>query len=983
VRTSSRYAPAIAMATVMLLASLAAAPGDANASPPGPGGYSVLGAFDNLQDSNDLLFDRPGYNNLTAVSLPNHAFVQRALVNMSFGTYPGTRSAPWDPMLDAGDDGSIEWKFDSSWGGALGLQDRFSDGSTQHTMRFDDAGSTAFTLRLPQGAEVTEAYVDIEGLPIPHWVKQYTLTPRTDSDGEYGPKMAEYNGEMWVIWQSYDENITDGGTDSDVVVRMFDGTRWDRIIDLSAPLDGLEDDIPQIIAYGGKLYAIWSKGDGKATAGGLNELVYRAYDGTAWGPETRISGVREDGLNTYERCEVYDGRLYVIWKTTDPNYCRHANNGWDIDIVYRAFDGEKWGDILEITASDNDWEDWSVDAAVYRGMLYVIWDTFDTPNRWARQSDVVVRAFDGSTWTRQTTLSPLGDAGASTGALDDALPRLHVYENPVTHEEELFAIWMRGETILNGEDGFGIVYRRFTGGEWTPMETLSSRPGGEPVDQMFPMLITYNGTLYAIWTMGLNTTTQHEGGTNLIATYGDIIIRSFDGEAWSPVLELTPMGNGYDNASHPSIFEFDGKVYAAWETPLPTGHGTVSWEIVMRHLELSPVEVRMTMGSTSPVVWGWEKLPNTKRRAYLDAEALTDTIASSPVAHTDAYGNGYVEVPLKLETATPSRLLLSNLTIEYDYGVSVDFTSTAKARTEAARDNTRVDKPVRIPFRVSTGQSGRVTLEDPFVEYYLDYPPWLVRDVPEVRLLEDEGRDYIVNLEDFFADDWDDGALSFTVVSEHDPAGAVEAYVETGYLAVRLPTPNWYGEVTVVIRSFDTTGFYYNDSNEIRITVLPVNDAPILGYIPDQTDLELDEERSEFVWAYDPDGDELRFETDTPLVRVEGTSRNTSRIVVAFALGMAHPLTFNVTVYDTSNASDEQSVVYNYTFERKVVKTNHDFPWVLVLLLLLVLALVAAERMRRPYRRSTEEQIWEEEAEEEERRLAEESPSPLRRLLRF
>ena len=982
-RASSRVAPAVAMAAVMLLASLAAAPEHALAAPPGPGGYSVLGAFDNLQDSNDLLFDRPGFNNITAVSLPNHAFVQRAMVNMSFGAYPGTRSAPWDPMLDVGDDGTIEWKYDSSWGGALGLQDRFSDGSTRQSLRFEEGGSTSFTVRLPTDAEVTEAYVDVEGLPIPHWVKQYTLTPRSDSDGEYGPKMAEYEGEMWVIWQCYDEQVTDGGTDSDVVVRMFDGTRWDRIIDLSAPMDGLEDDIPQIIPYGGKLYAIWSKGDGTATAGGHTELVYRAYDGTEWGPETRFSGKREDGLNTYERCEVYDGKLYVIWKTTDPSYCHDARNGVDLDIVYRAFDGESWGDIIEITASDNDFEDWSVDAAVYRGMLYVIWDTFDTPNRWPRSSDVVIRAFDGSTWTRQTTLSPLGDAGSAGGALDDALPRLHVHDNPVTGEEELFAIWMRGETILNGQDGFTIVYRRFTGGEWTPMETLSVRPRGEPVDQMFPMLITYNGTLYAIWTMGFNTTKQEEGDTSLIATYGDIIIRSFDGEAWSPVLELTPMGNGYDNASHPSIFEFDGKVYAAWETPLPTGHDTVSWEIVMRHLELSPVEVRMTMGTTTPVVWGWEKLPNTKRRAYMDAEALTDAVRSSPVAHTDAYGNSYVELPITLETANPSRLLLSNLTIEYDYRVSVEFTETARARTEDARDNTRVDKPVRIPFRVSTGQAGRVTLEDPFVEYYLDYPPWLVSDVPEVRLLEDEGRDYIVNLEDFFSDDWDDGSLSFTVVSEDDPAGAVEAYVETGYLAIRLPTPNWFGQASVVVRAFDTTGFYHNDSNAVRITVLPVNDAPILGYIPDQYDLELDEERTEFVWAYDPDGDALRFVADTPLVRIEGTSRNTSRFVVTFQLGMAHPLRFNVTVYDTSNASDEQTVMYNYTLERKVVQTNHDFPWVLVLLLLLVLALVAAERMRRPYRRSTEEQIWEEEAEEEERRLAEESPSVLRRMFRF
>ncbi len=956
-----------------------------SAAPPGPGGYKFIDSFEDLEYSQDLLFDRPGFNNQSAVVLPNHAFVQKATVNMSFGTFPGSRSAPWDPALDVGDDGTIEWRFDSSKGGPLGLQDRFADGSTSQTMRFEglEGGDSSFTVRLPWGAEVTEAYVDVEGLPLPHWVRQYTLTPRTDSDGEYGPKMVEFQGSLWVIWQSEDENITEGGTDSDVVVRRFDGTKWDRITCLSEPMDSDEDDIPQLIVFNDLLFAIWAKGDGKATDGGHTELVYRTYDGTSWAAEKRISGPKEDGLNTYERCVVYKDKLYVVWKTTDPNVCNHATTKPDLDIVYRAFDGTDWGAITEITASTNDDEDWSVDAAVYKGMLYVIWDTWDTPG-WNRDSDVVIRSFNGATWTSQLTLSPLSDGGLVGSELNDALPRLHVYPNPVTGEDELFAIWMRGNTILGDRgSGYHIVYRRFTGGEWTPMERLSFTPPGEPVDQMFPSLITYNGTLYAIWTMGTNTTSRPEGSTNLIATYGDIIIRSFDGEAWSPVLELTPLGNGYDNASHPNIYVYDDKVFAAWETPLPTGHDTLSWEIVMRHLQLEPVTVRLSMGGGFGPVWGPERLPNVKRRAVLDADELTQAIRGSPIVHQDAYGNRYVEVPLSITVQTPSTLRLSNLTIAYDYRVTVDFTETAEARTAAARDNTRVDKPVRIPFKVSTGQAGRITLEDPKVEYYLDYPPWLERAVPEVQLLEDEGRDYIYDLEEFFNDDWDDGRLVFAVVSEKDPQNGVEARIEGGYLAVRLPRPNWYGEATVVLRAFDTTGFYHNDSNEVVIRVLPVNDAPILGYIPDRTDLELDDEHAELVWAYDPDGDDLLFSTDSPSVKLVQTGKNTTRLLVTYVLGLPRPLRFNITVTDPYEASDEQTVTYNYTIQKKVVATRHDFPWELFLLLLLILALVAAERLRKPYRRTTEEQIWEEEADEELRREADESGSLIRRIFRF
>jgi hypothetical protein len=317
----------------------------------------VVETFDDMLDERDLAFPGPGFNDQTAIVLPNHAFLDSATVNMSFGVFPGSRSAPWDPSMDVGDDGTVDWAFDSDRGGPVGLQDRFADGELEQEMEFMSEGFRDFFIRLPRDATITEAYVDVEGLPIPHWVKQYTLTPRTDSPGEYGPKMAELNGEMWTIWQSSDPNITTDG-DADVVVRMFDGERWHRIIELSEVGDTDEDDIPQLIAFKDKLYAIWARGDGKSTASGHTELVYRAYDGTSWSPEQRFSGPKADGLNTYERCVVFKDRLYVFWKTTDPSYSEHAYNGWDLDIVYRSFDGESWSSIIEITDADNDYEDW-------------------------------------------------------------------------------------------------------------------------------------------------------------------------------------------------------------------------------------------------------------------------------------------------------------------------------------------------------------------------------------------------------------------------------------------------------------------------------------------------------------------------------------------------------------------------------------------------------------------------------------------------
>ncbi len=949
------------MATVQL-------PPSADAQEITPLGGLELNVFSDSMTSRDLVFPGPGYNDQTTMVLPNHAFIDSATVNMTFGTFPGTNSAPWDPALDVGADDDQEWAFDSDRGGPLGLQDRFADGSTEQTLSFNKAtgGSRTFYVRLPRDATITEAYVDVEGFPIPHWVEQYELTPKTDSKGEYGPKMTEYNGELWVIWESSDQNITTGG-DSDVVVRMFDGEKWHRITELSTPYDDDEDDIPQIIAYGGKLYAIWSRGDGRATAGGQSELVYREWDGTEWSPIALISGPKEDGLNTYERCVVYKDQLYVVWKSTDPNYCNHDYGSRDLDIVYASFDGEKWTLPKEITASTNDQEDWSVDAVVYNGLLYVIWDTWERDITVSSGNvDVVYRYFDGKNWGSLRNLSPPEDKSLAFNAKQDALPRFYVWFNPVTEEKELYAIWMRGRTILSGGDGYHIVYRRYTGSDWLPMEQLSY-VGDEPVDQMFPSLVAFNGTLYAIWTIGTNTTSRPEGSTTLIATYGDIIIRSFDGSRWSPILELTPLGNGYDDASHPSIYIYDGKVYAAWETPLPTPHGGTSWEIVMRHLQIAPVTVRLEFGEGNPVVWGWKRLSNEKQRVYFDTEALTECLNTMPYS-MDRYLNKYTEFPLKITDEAAANVKLSNLTIRYEYKVSVDIADEAEAVIAGQRDNTHVDKDVRIPFKVSTGQAGRITLEDPIVVYHMDYPPLLLEDVPAQQVFEDEARDYLVDLHDYFTDDWDNESLRFVIIEESEPH-YVDAYLIDSWLSVKLPEKDWNGNVTVRVRAHDRHPFYHNDSNEFVIRVLPVNDAPVLHFIQDR-EMEVDVEHTEYLQASDPDVEDrglLRFSDDSDVIDVDP---KTGRLQVTFRSYDPKVIYFNVTVSDPQGLTDSQEVRFNYTMTRVRVEEEDDFPYALIIMLLLILVLVVAERLRRPYRMSDDEAIWDEEAAYEERAMA-------------
>ena len=323
----------------------------------------VLQSFDDGMFEHRVSFPDAGSWNATGVTLSNHAIVHRATVNMTMGPNEDLTSAPWDPTLDVGDDGSIEWAFRSSVGGAVGLQQRFSEG--EDTLRMTHTGnSQVLFVTLPQGAVVRDAKLDIVGHPIPHWLDRYNLTPDTDSPGESAPTMQVYDGHLWVIWSSSDANITTNG-DSDIVVRMFDEGAWGPWVELSEPGNVYADGSSTLIEYDGYLHAIWRRGDTMATSGGHNEIVYRRYDGSTWSPAQIISGPLSRGINTFLQAEVFDGRLFVVWKTSDPQTATIEPNGKDVDIVYRSFDGSSWSTIREITYANNTMEDWSVNVKAH------------------------------------------------------------------------------------------------------------------------------------------------------------------------------------------------------------------------------------------------------------------------------------------------------------------------------------------------------------------------------------------------------------------------------------------------------------------------------------------------------------------------------------------------------------------------------------------------------------------------------------------
>jgi hypothetical protein len=548
------------------------------------------------------------------------------------------------------------------------------------------------------------------------------------------------------------------------------------------------------------------------------------------------------------------------------------------------------------------------------------------------------------------------------------MPELMTWSNPATGEEELVAYWIREVSIIytNGV-GQRVVHRRLSGGEWGPLANISEPRPDDPVDQMFPDIIEYKDHLYAIWVLGTNTTEYIEGNISRISTYGNIMLRIFNGYSWSQVWELTLMGNGFDNASYPTMSHFGDVLFAAWKATLRTSNDTLSWEEVVRPFDLVPVQANISFGGDGGATWGWRTITDGLVNATFDPEELTTALGTLPTYESDDWHNRFVRVPIEVSVDGRARVTIRNLTVLYDYTVKVDMTGDLRWAVNERRSNTPQEFMLSFPINLSSGSAGRMRLHDLDVEYHLDFPPVLVEPLPPLEVDEDSGGAFLTDMEEWFTDDWDDGRLAFDIIGRrgtNESFQAIDVYLDGSGLYLNPPPANWYGEMDVVVQAMDSMR-YTNKTNYVTIRVLPVNDPPDLVPVPPRT-LELDEEHRELLNASDVDDprDSLRFSTDSDAVTVDP---ETGELRVTMRSDLPNPLVFNVTVTDPHGASDTEEVTYDYRPVRLTVTYWDWIPYALVLLLLLGLLLVVAERWRRHRRLTAEEVVWDEEAAYEER----------------
>jgi len=837
-------------------------------------------------------------DNSTTIMMPNNSFAVCARMNVTSAQGDTPDSYPYSPYVDIGNDSVYEYRYNGTGYGKMGLQTMFSDGNTTQTFNIRKGEEVSTSVLLPYNSTISEVTFDVRGwTPIDFQKENLTMEGFTNIVGHaLDPFLVTYKGELYVLWSTNVTTISDGGKDFDLMFRKYNDTSYPAV-QLNLRDTAYDDTDSYACEYNGKLYVAWVR---YWTGTQRSDIMLAVYDGYYWTEQRMMS---PNGYSDNDGVEliVYKNKLYMFWRTNDPTIrdvydAENNNEDRNLDFVYRVCDETgTWSSTYEFDYGIEDnfigtgGKYWSFDLEVCFDKLFIVFDTditkYSSPTT-GTDYEIVVKSFDGTAWSAGTRISRTGDYAY------DQIPKLTLFDNPITGKQELYAVWITD--MLNGSDGPNaeknnyrddIVYSVYNGAYWSEVRWISPRE--DWYTDCYPSVIQFNGLLYVIWVHGLDvnisTSQQSYGATYSIR--GDIYLRVYDGLGWQPIRELTN-GTNIDNASSPGLFIHENTLYAIWD----------QWwgqagNIVPMKLAAFKVVSNITFGDAK---WSssLEGLSSTPKSVSM-VPALVKVKEKIVSTKIDEFGNEMCEINFTVSADENATILITELRIRYNYTATIwNFSrnlNTYMRTHKPISSEGRVDAVYRIPIVVSANSSGKIILHDLFIEYHVNLPPSSA-NIPDMFMLEDVDAPNLLNLSDYFTDDFDNGSLKYIIACDNQEV--IRFVEDSGVLGVFITKANWYGLVNFTVIAIDSMGLRSNAS-VFRLEILSVNDPPI--YLNKLKDVKIRVGKS---WTacldehfYDLEGDiayytcshsEIIYDATSHIVRWSPTHRSKSLHNVTF-----------------------------------------------------------------------------------------------------
>jgi hypothetical protein len=397
-----------------------------------------------------------------------------------------------------------------------------------------------------------------------------TMDNFTGAEGK-DPTLVGFNGKLYNIYQLRTELYNpDGsrlGIRGDLYYSAYNGTNWSEpacitLVNKDVYAHGCHK--PWATVYKGRMYVTAEaiepsiKDDSMpADPNPVNntdyDIILRVFDGTGWDPPLEkpmhVLNQPADGNVADQECRsiIYHDTLYFIWMQI-PSGNTTAN---ERRIAYRTFDGSAWGPI-GVASEDLRSIYGDPSLAVFHDRLYV---TVQTNSSTDRDMDIVSVNFDGTSWSAPERVNPTV-AGYSAKRYN-LISRLAVFH------DRLWCVWQSRDTVAKSSTALDLMLSSTDGSGWS--WPVPVNPGRRSGDDFWPTMTAYNGSLYMAWSSNDPVTTDGQEDN-------DIVIRSYDGQNWSAITNVSPYGdNGTIGGEHnpgddnqPFLYSWNGSLYCTW-----------------------------------------------------------------------------------------------------------------------------------------------------------------------------------------------------------------------------------------------------------------------------------------------------------------------------------------------------------------------------------------------------------------------------------